>query len=112
MAMGRPTTVTVMREEAQVEVLAMHDELAAHDRRETVALASLATDIDAVLAVLAGSPRAVDLERARRRLATCATVVAQLRRWDVGENRAHRSFVAAAFALAGAGELVASAGVA
>jgi hypothetical protein len=89
MAMGRPTTVTVMREEAQVEVLAMHDELAAHDRRETVALASLATDIDAVLAVL----------------------VAQLRRWDV-ENRAHRSFVAAAFALAGAGELVASAGVA
>ncbi len=38
--------------------------------------------------------------------------VAQLRRWDVGENRVHRSFVAAAFALAGAGELVASAGVA
>lgn len=63
--MGRPVTVTVMREEAQVEVLAMHDELAA-----------------------------------------------QLRRWDVGENRVHRSFVAAAFALAGAGELVASAGVA
>jgi hypothetical protein len=111
--MGRRLGGEGAREEARIEVLAMSGELARHDGRESLALQSLAIDLAVAIALLEGEPPgAAALERARRRLATAASVVGQLRRWDLRENAAHAAFAPAAFALGGIELVAAAAGVA
>ena len=111
--MGRRLGGEGAREEARIEVLAMSGELARHDGRESLALQSLAIDLAVAIALLEWEPPgAAALERARRRLATAASVVGQLRRWDLRENAAHGAFVPAAFALGGIELVAAAAGVA
>ncbi|MBK6664477.1 MAG: hypothetical protein IPG47_17570 [Thermoflexaceae bacterium] len=113
--MGRPMTANGHHEELRCEVVAMDQELHAHDAYERRALEAAARDVAIAQEYIeewrwsaGGSASAT---RAWNRLENALQTIRDLQRRDVRENALHRGFAPTAAALAGIAEL-AAAGVA
>ena len=113
--MGRPMTANGHHEELRCEVVAMDQELHAHDAYERRALETVARDVAMAQAYVeewrAAGPGAANASRAWNRLESALQIIRDLQRRDVRENALHRGFAPTAAALAGITEL-AAAGVA
>lgn len=113
--MGRPMTANGHHEELRCEVVAMDQELNAHDAYERRALETVARDVAMAQEYIeewrwsaGGSASATG---AWNRLENALQTIRDLQRRDVRENALHRGFAPTAAALAGIAEL-AAAGVA
>ena len=107
--MGRPMTANGHHEELRCEVVAMDQELHAHDAYERRALEAAARDVAIAQEYIeewrwsaGGSASAT---QAWNRLENALQIIRDLQRRDVRENALHRGFAPTAAALAGITEL-------
>ena len=107
--MGRPMTANGHHEELRCEVVAMDQELHAHDAYERRALEAAARDVAIAQEYIeewrwsaGGSASAT---RAWNALENALQTIRDLQRRDVRENALHRGFAPTAAALAGITEL-------
>ncbi len=110
--MGRRMTANGYHEELRCEVVAMDQELSAHDAYERRALEMAARDVAMAQAYVedwrASAHGAANATRAWNRLESALQIIRDLQRRDVRENALHRGFAPTAAALAGIAELAAA----